>query len=90
MQFDFGYIVGWVALIFGIAVPIPQLYRMIKTGKSKDVSSLTYVFLVLAMTGYLLHAIYIHAVIFIVAQSVNLTLNSVILVIKAYRQVKYG
>ena len=87
---DIGYLVGWVGLFFGILVPIPQLYKMIKTGKSRSVSLLTYVFLCLAMIGYLIHAIYISAPVFIVAQSVNLTNNSIILIILIRRKLKYG
>ncbi len=87
---DFGYIVGWIALFFGILVPLPQLYRMIKTGRSRDVSLTTYVFLCLAMTGYLLHAIYIGAEVFIVAQAFNLTTNSIVLSILVKRKLRYG
>ncbi len=87
---EFGYLVGWIGLGFGVLVPLPQLYRMIKTKKSNDVSTLTYVFLCLAMIGYLIHAIYISAPVFIVAQAFNLTNNSVILIILLRRKLKYG
>lgn len=87
---DWGYAVGWFGLCFGVLVPIPQLYRMIRTGKSNDVSLLTYVFLFLALTGYLLHAIHISAPVFIVAQSFNLTTNSIILFILIRRKIVYG
>ena len=87
---DAGYLVGWIGLGFVILVPLPQLYRMIKTGKSNDVSTLTYIFLCLALTGYLIHAVYISAPVFIVAQAFNLTTNSVILIILMRRKLKYG
>ena len=87
---DAGYIVGWVALFFGICVPLPQLLKMLKTGKSNDVSLLTYVFLFFALIGYLIHAIYIQAPVFIVAQGFNLTTNSIVLFILVKRKLKYG
>ena len=87
---SFGYVAGYVGLAFGILVPIPQLYRMIKTGKSNDVSTLTYVFLFLAVTGYLLHAIHISAIVFIASNSLGLTLNGAILTILIRRKLKYG
>ena len=87
---DYAHIIGWFAVFFGVMVPLPQLYRMIKTGKSKDVSMLTYVFLCIAMTGYLILAISIGEWVFIVAQSLNLITNSVILSIKIRRKIRYG
>ena len=87
---DYAHLIGWIAVFFGVCVPIPQLYRMLKTGKSKDVSMLTYVFLCTAMTGYLILAIYINEPVFIVAQSVNLLTNSMILAVKVKRGLKYG
>ena len=87
---DYAHLIGWIAVFFGVMVPLPQLYRMVKTGKSKDVSMLTYVFLCTAMTGYLILAIYINEPVFIVAQSLNLITNGVILSIKIRRKLKYG
>ena len=87
---DYAHIVGWIAVFFGVMVPIPQLYRMIKTGKSKDVSMMTYVFLCIAMTGYLILAISIREWVFIFSQSLNLTTNGVILAIKIRRKLRYG
>ena len=87
---DWPHTIGWIAVFFGVMVPIPQLYRMIKTGKSKDVSMMTYVFLCIAMTGYLILAISIREWVFIAAQSLNLTTNGVILAIKIRRKLRYG
>ena len=74
----------------GLGVAPPQLYRMLKTGRSRDVSLTTYVFLFVMMTGYLVHAIYISAPVFIVAQIWGLTINGMILIILVKRKVKYG
>ena len=87
---ELGYLIGWIGLGFGVLVPLPQLHKMIKTKKSNDVSLLTYSFLCLAMIGYLTHAVYISAPVFIVAQALNLTTNGVIFGILAARRFKYG
>lgn len=87
---ELGYLAGWIGLGFGLLVAPPQLYRMIKTGKSNDVSLMTYVFLFLTMTGYLIHASYIGAVVFIISNSINLTINGTILILLIRRKLKYG
>ena len=75
---DFGYVIGWVGLGFGVLVPLPQLYKMFKTRRLEDVSLGTYSLLVCCLVCYLIHAIHIHAVVFIWAQSLNLTSNIII------------
>lgn len=87
---EFTEIAGWVALSFGLGVAPPQLYRMIKTGKSNDVSLTTYVFLFIMMTGYLIHAISISAPVFIVAQIWGMLVNGAILTILIRRKQRYG
>ena len=87
---DAGYLIGWIALGFGILVPLPQLIKMIRTKKSNDVSLLTYVFLFFALIGYLIHAISIQAPVFIAAQSLNLFTNSIVLFILVKRKLRYG
>ena len=75
-----GYLIGWLGVAFGLLVAPPQLIRIIVTGEVLGISVWTYTFLVLALVCYLLHAIYIKSKVFIVAQSVNLVINSIILV----------
>lgn len=74
-----GYWIGWIGVGFGIAVPIPQLRKIIKTKSLADISVGTYIFLCCAIACYLIHAIYIGSLVFTVAQSINLTTNGVIL-----------
>ncbi len=76
MIFD---LIGWVGVLVGLTVPLPQLAHIIKTGRVKNVSVGTYILLEIAMACYLIHAIYISAPVFIVAQGVNLVNNGVIL-----------
>ena len=74
-------IIGWMGVTFGLLVAPPQLWKIIKTGKSRDISLMTYVCLCLALCCYLFHAIYIRDVIFITAQSIGLVINSTILIL---------
>ena len=79
--FSLGYIVGYCGVLLGIGVPIPQLRKILKTKRANDVSLGTYILLCGALICYLIHAIYISAPVFIVAQSINLTTNSIILIL---------
>ena len=76
---EFGTLIGWVGVLFGLCVAPPQLYKIIKTGKVDGISFITYAALFLALLCYLIHAIYIKSPVFITAQSVNLVTNSAIL-----------
>ncbi len=76
---EFGYLIGWIGVAFGILVPIPQLLKIKRTKVIDGISLKTYLFLCMAIACYLAHAIYISAEVFIVAQSTNLTTNSIIL-----------
>ena len=77
----FGFWIGWMGVAFGLLVAPAQLYKILKSGGVgvKDISIWTYIFLVLAMVCYLIHAIIIKDAVFIVAQSVGLMVNSIIL-----------
>lgn len=74
-----GYWIGWIGVGFGLAVPIPQIIKIRRTGSLDAISLHTYIFLCCALVCYLAHAIYIHSIVFTVAQSINLTTNSIIL-----------
>jgi len=85
---DFGYWIGFVGIGFGIAVPIPQILKIRRTGRIDGISLQTYLFLCCALVCYLIHAIYIQSVVFTIAQSVNITTNSIILGILWRRKVR--
>ena len=72
-------LIGWLGVAFGLLVGPPQLYRIIKTGQSKDVSIWTYRFLVPALICYLIYAVSINDPVFITAQSINISVNGAIL-----------
>jgi len=82
-MFDIGYCIGYLGIAFGLLVAPPQLYKLWKSKSGKDISFHTYLFLCCALVCYLLHAIYIQSIVFIIAQSVNLLTNSIILVVLA-------
>ena len=85
---EFGYIIGWVGVGFGLLVPLPQLIKIIKTKRLDDISLGTYIFLFCCLTCYLIHAIYIKSPVFICAQLFNLTTNSVILALLIRHRIK--
>lgn len=74
-----GYTIGWIGVAFGFMVAPPQLYKIVKSRNTDGISLWTYIFLCCALVCYLIHAISISAPVFIVAQSVNLVTNIVIL-----------
>lgn len=76
---EIGFWIGFVGVGFGLCVPIPQLIRIIKTKQTEHVALGTYCFLVVALLCFLWHAIHIGAIVFIIAQGVNLTTNSIVL-----------
>ncbi len=75
----FGNTVGWMGVGAGLFVAPPQLLRIIMTGQTEAISVVTYAFLLLAMTCYLLHAIHIKAKVFITANIINIGVNFAIL-----------
>lgn len=77
----FGTEIGWVGVTFGLLVAPPQLIKIWQTGTVEGISVVTYTFLFLALTCYLYHAIHIKSKVFVVAQSLNLVSNGVILVL---------
>ena len=76
---EVGYLIGWCGVGLGLAVAPPQLLKIKRTGRVDGISFHTYLFLVLALSCYLIHAIYIGSVVFQVAQASNLIVNSIIL-----------
>lgn len=87
---DFGYVMGWVGVGFGLLVPLPQLIKILKTKSLNDISMFTYIFLVICLTCYLIHAVYIKSPVFVTAQSINLATNSAILVLLIRNKIKGG
>mgnify|MGYP001579327535 CR=1 FL=1 len=87
---ELGNLAGWFGVAAGLLVAPPQLWRILRTGEVRGISTVTYTFLMFAMAGYLIHAIYINAPVFIVAQAINLVANSAIfwLLLKGEKRVR--
>ena len=85
---EFGFVIGWVGVAFGLLVPLPQLIKILRTKSLNDIALGTYIFLFCCLACYLTHAIYIRSPVFICAQAVNLTTNSIILVLLIRHRIK--
>ena len=85
---EFGFVIGWVGVGFGLLVPLPQLIKIIKTKSLNDIALGTYILLFFCILSYLIHAIYIKSPVFTVAQSVNLITNSIILILLIRHRVR--
>lgn len=66
---------GWIGIAIGQFVPWFQIYKILKSKKSGDVSVGAYIFLDIAIAFYLIHALMIKDPPFIVAQSLALFAN---------------
>lgn len=77
----------WIGLFLSTTVPLPQIWKLVRHDGA-GVSIVTYCLLCLAMACWIIHAVEIGDAFFIISNSVNLTTNSVILVILLRR--KYG
>lgn len=73
-------LIGWVGVCIGVVVPLPQLYNIFRYNKVSGVSIGTYSLLVMAMACYLIHAINIRDAVFVVAQSINILTNGLVLI----------
>ena len=65
-------IIGWIGVVLGVAVAVPQLIKSIKAKSTKGVSEGAYQLLFLCMICYLIRAIAIKEPIFIVSNIINL------------------
>jgi uncharacterized protein with PQ loop repeat len=65
-------IIGWIGVVLGVLVAVPQLIKSIKAKSTKGVSKVAYQLLFLCMLCYLVRAIVIKEPIFIVSNMINL------------------
>lgn len=79
MNIDYGYLAGYIGILFGLLVAPFQLLKLLKTKSSKDISIGTYICLDTAVFLYTLHAISIHSIVFIISNSLSFLINSFIL-----------
>jgi len=74
--------VGWIGVVIGICVNLPQAYRIWKTKSSKDVAVWTYRLLLFTVVCYLIRAIAIGEWIFIVSNSIAIFVTTAVLLLK--------
>lgn len=72
---EFFRLMGWFGLVMGLFVAPSQLIKTLRFKKVEGISFATYAFLIMAIFGYLLRAIGIGDVVFILSQSINLIFN---------------
>lgn len=72
-------IIGWIGVIIGIIVSLPQLIKSYREKSTQGVSKRTYQLLFLTMSCYLTRAIAIREMIFIVSNAINLIITALVL-----------
>ena len=72
-------IIGWLGVVFGISVSIPQFIKSVRTRSTRGLSKHTYQLLFAAITCYLIRAIAVKEPVFIVSNSLGLGVTSIIL-----------
>lgn len=72
-------IIGWIGVVLGILISVPQLIKSIKEKSTKGLSKQTYQLLFLTVLCYLVRAIAIKEPIFIVSNSINLFVTAGVL-----------
>ena len=74
-------LIGWLGVVFGMFISIPQICKSYKSKSVDGVSLRTYQILFIAILCYLTRAIAIGEAIFIVSNSLNLTICCVMLIL---------
>jgi len=72
-------IIGWIGVTIGIIVSFPQLIKSYREKSTKGVSERSYQLLFLTILCYLIRAIAIKELIFIVSNAVNLVITGMVL-----------
>ena len=79
-------IIGYIAASLVIITPIPQLYKIIKTKSSKDISILTYSFLLLAQILFIFYGLLKKDVIIIFTNITSSFITTFIVIFSLYFQ----
>lgn len=72
-------LIGWAGVIVGITVSVPQLIKSWKEKSTQGISKHTYQLLFLTILCYLIRAIAIKELIFIVSNAINLIITAMVL-----------
>ena len=54
------YLFGWIATVLSSLYKLPQIYKLLKTKKSNDISMLSYIIQALSYVLYIVHGYVVH------------------------------
>tara|TARA_A100001388_G_scaffold24880_1_gene16110 strand:- start:1495 stop:1758 length:264 start_codon:yes stop_codon:yes gene_type:complete len=77
-------IFGYIAAILTTAAFLPQLIKTFKTKKADDVSLLTLIMFIIGVLGWIIYGFKISSMPILLANSITLILNLLILISKIY------
>ena len=83
-------ILGYIAATLTTAAFVPQVYKVIRSKNTADISLYMYICFIAGLTTWLVYGIYKIDVAIILANSVTLLLASFILTFKIVRVARYG
>jgi len=72
-------IIGWLGVVFGVSVSIPQFIKSIGARSTNGLSKHTYQLLFGAISCYLIRAIAVKEPVFIVSNSIGLVITTAVL-----------
>lgn len=72
-------LIGWLGFFFGMFISVPQVIKSIRTKSTQGVSKLTYILLLLACACYVIRAMAIKEVIFIVSNAFQIVVAGTML-----------
>jgi uncharacterized protein with PQ loop repeat len=76
---DISKLVGWIGFSFGMFISVPQVIKSIRSKSTEGVSKLTYILLFLACSCYVVRALAIHEMIFIISNAFQIIVASTML-----------
>jgi len=79
--------IRWIIVSIGVCVNLPQALKIYRQKSSKNVSALTYILLLIVVTGYLFEAIRIKAEAFMITNGIAIIVCLLVLyLIYRYRR----
>ncbi|MCL2797074.1 MAG: SemiSWEET transporter [Firmicutes bacterium] len=81
-------ILGYVAATLTTLAFVPQVYKVLKTKNTADISLYMYICFIVGLTAWMIFGIYKAELAIILANSVTLTLASIILTFKIKHVIK--
>jgi len=72
----FAEFIGWIGVVIGVFVAVPQLFKSFKEKSTQGLSKHTYQLLLITITCYLIKAIAIKEMVFIVSNSIGFVITA--------------